>query len=152
MPASLSRRAPRAIAATLTGCATALVLAAPGLARPADAPSAADSARPAVHATIGTADAGTDPRAAAPTGSLAGTTSPSLEVHATGTDVAAPDQQNPLPEPGAAPASTPVLKPHIAPADDGATTLAVLAIAAAALMVGAGAGFAGARRTALRTG
>jgi hypothetical protein len=42
-------------------------------------------------------------------------------------------------------------KTKIGAPDDGATTIAVLAIAGGALLAGAGAGFAGGRRIALRT-
>jgi hypothetical protein len=70
-----------------------------------------------------------------------------------GTDVAAPDQQNPLPAPGSRPVAAPVAeRPRIVSIDRGAETLAVVAIAAAALLAGAGAGFAGGRRLAVRTG
>jgi hypothetical protein len=90
-----------------------------------------------------------DLRAGAPTGSLAGTTSSSPVVNAPGTDVAAPDQQNVIP----APTATPVVeRPRVVSVERGATTLAIVAIAAAALVAGAGAGFAGGRRGALRTG
>ncbi len=128
MPASLLPRAPRAVTAGVAGCAMALALAAPGM---------AGAAGPA------------DLRAGAPTGSLAGTTSSSPVVNAPGTDVAAPDQQNVIP----APTATPVVeRPRVVSVERGATTLAIVAIAAAALVAGAGAGFAGGRRGALRTG
>jgi hypothetical protein len=151
MPAHRSRHAARAVTTAAAGCALTLALAAPGLARPADA-GLYKHTRPAVHATLGTADAPSDPRAQAPTGSLAGTTN-ATPVNAPGTDVAAPDQQNPLPAPGSQPVTAPVAeRPRIASIDRGVETLAVIAIAAAALLAGAGAGFAGGRRVALRTG
>jgi hypothetical protein len=150
MPADRSRRAARAVTTAAAGCALTLALAAPGLARPADAGPHRD-ARPAVDATLGTSDA-SDPRAPAPTGSLAGTTN-TTPVNAPGTAVAAPDQQNPLPAHGTQPITVPVAeRPRIVTIDRGAETLAVIAIAAGALVAGAGAGFAGGRRVAVRTG
>ena len=89
MPTRRTHPAVRAVATVTTASTLALALAAPGLARPAD-PAPAE--RPAVHATIGTADRPSEPRAQAPTGSLAGTTD-RTPVNAPGTDVAAPDQQ-----------------------------------------------------------
>jgi hypothetical protein len=82
-------------------------------------------ARPAGHPPPrGAHDARADPTIA--TGSLAGTT-----------------QQNP---------GLPSASDHagVTGPDDGATTLAVLVIAGGALFAGAGAGFAGGRRVALR--
>jgi hypothetical protein len=82
-------------------------------------------ARPGGHPPPrGAHDARADPAIA--TGSLAGTT-----------------EQNP---------GLPAASPHagIAAPDDGATTLAVVLIAGGALFAGAGAGFAGGRRVALR--
>jgi hypothetical protein len=151
MPAHRTRTVAHAVTTAVAASALALALAAPGQARPAD-PAPAPDARPAVHATLGTAEAAADPRAQAPTGSLAGTTD-ATPVNAPGTDVAAPDQQNPLPAPDAAPASTPVIdRPRVVSVDRGVTALAVIAIAAAALMAGAGAGFAGGRRLLPRAG
>jgi len=150
MPIHRSRHVTRAVATAAAAGALTLTLAAPGLARPAG-PAAAAGARAAVHATLGTPDAAA-PRAAAPTGSLAGTTD-ATPVNAPGTDVAAPDQQNPLPAPGAQPVTVPVAeRPRVVSIDRGAETLAVVAIAAAALLAGAGAGFAGGRRLSVRTG
>ena len=122
MPALLSPRAPRAVTGAVAGCAMALALAAPGMAGAATA---------------------SDQRSAAPTGSLAGTTSSSPVVNAPGTNVAAPDQQNPLPAPTAGPLAE---GPRAVTVDRGVTTPAIVAIAAAALAAGAGAGFAGRRR------
>jgi hypothetical protein len=150
MPAHRTRPVAHAVTTTVAASALALALAAPGLARPAD-PAPAPDARPAVHATLGTADAA-DPRAQAPTGSLAGTTD-RTPVNAPGTDVAAPDQQNPLPAPGTQPVTVPVLeRPQVVSVDHGTETLVVVAIAAAALLAGTGAGFAGGRRLAVRAG
>jgi hypothetical protein len=135
MPTHLAGRAPRVFAATgAASFALALAGAAPGMARPAGqpplpAPSAAQT-----------------PPGTVPTGSLAGTTSP---VDAPGADVAAPDQQSriaPLAPVAAAE------RPRVTADDGGATTLAVVAIAAAALLAGLAAGFAGGRRFALGTG
>jgi hypothetical protein len=149
MPTRRTHPAVRAVATVTTASALALALAAPGLARPAD-PAPAE--RPAVHATIGTADRPSEPRAQAPTGSLAGTTD-RTPVNAPGTDVAAPDQQNPLPAPGTQPVTVPVLeRPQVVSVDHGTETLVVVAIAAAALLAGTGAGFAGGRRLAVRAG
>jgi hypothetical protein len=149
MPAVRPRRAARALTSAAAAGALTLALAAPGQARP-DAGRPPD-AQPAVHATVGSSDAA-DPRVQAPTGSLAGTTN-ATPVNAPGTDVAAPDQQNPLPAPGSRPVAAPVAeRPRIVSIDRGAETLAVVAIAAAALLAGAGAGFAGGRRLAVRTG
>jgi hypothetical protein len=148
MPAHL--RLPRALTTAAAGCALTLALTGPALARPDAAPP--EPQRPAVHATLGTADPVPDQRSQAQTGSLAGTTSTSPAVHA-GTDVAAADQQNPVPAPGSQPAAAPVLeRPRIVSIERGAETLAVIAIAAGALMAGAAAGFAGGRHTAIRTG
>jgi hypothetical protein len=150
MPAAHPRRAARALTSAAAAGALTLALAAPGQAQPADAGPSPD-ARAAVHATVGSPDAA-DPRVQAPTGSLAGTTN-ATPVNAPGTDVAAPDQQNPLPAPGSQPVTAPVAeRPRIVSTDRGAETLAVVAIAAAALLAGAGAGFAGGRRLAVRTG
>jgi hypothetical protein len=83
-------------------------------------------ARPAGHPPPqGAHDARADPSIA--TSSLAGTTEadPGLPAASKQTEIAAPD--------------------------DGATTLAVVIIAGGALFAGAGAGFAGGRRVALRT-
>jgi hypothetical protein len=81
-------------------------------------------ARPGPHPPPPTHDARADPSIA--TGSLAGTTEadPGLPAAPKQTEIAAPD--------------------------DGATTLAVVLIAGGALFAGAGAGFAGGRRVALR--
>jgi hypothetical protein len=148
MPVHLSRRASRALTTALAGCAMTLALAAPGQARPVD--PGVYTSQPAQHGSLAGAP---DARANAHTSSLAGTTSPNLDVHATGTDVAAPDQQNPLPAPARPGVKTPVIEPtRVVSIDRGATTLAVIAIAAAALLAGAGAGFAGGRRTAMRLG
>ena len=148
MPAHL--RVPRALTTAAAGCALTLALTGPAMARPDAAPP--DQPRPAVHATLGTADPAPDQRSEAQTGSLAGTTSTSPAIHA-GTDVAAPDQQNPLPDPGSQPAATPVFeRPRIVSVERGAETFAVIAIAAGALMAGAAAGFAGGRHTVIRTG
>lgn len=120
MPASLTLRAPRAIAAGAATCAIALATAAPGFALPAG-PAAADSAAGAAQRP-----AAQDLRSAASTGSLAGTTEANLrEITGERVTVSAPDE--------------------------GATTLAVVLIAAGALAAGASAGFAGGRRGVLRT-
>jgi hypothetical protein len=149
MPVHLSRRASRALTSALAGSALTLALAAPGHARPAVDPGVYSS-QPAQHGSLAGAP---DARANAQTGSLAGTTSRSPFVNAPGTDVAAPDQQNPVPAPERPGVHTPVLEPtRVVSIDRGATTLALIAIAAAALLAGAGAGFAGGRRTAMRTG
>jgi hypothetical protein len=90
------------------------------------ATAAPGMARPAGHPpTVGAFDARNDPSIR--TGSLAGTTEADhgLPSAAKQTEIAAPD--------------------------DGATTLAVIAIAGGTLLAGAGAGFAGGRRVALRT-
>jgi hypothetical protein len=83
-------------------------------------------ARPAGHPPPqGTEDARADPAIA--TSSLAGTTEENLGL--------------------SSPSSSPA---EISAPDDGATTLAVVLIAGGALVAGAGAGFAGGRRVALR--
>jgi hypothetical protein len=119
MTARRSRRAPRAITTALATTAVALVAAAPGLARPAGW-GAAHSSAAAAHAQ----PAAGDLRVQAQTGSLAGTTEDNLRaLHAT-----------------ARPVDT-----TVSGDDGGATTLAVVLIAAGALAAGAGAGAAGGR-------
>ena len=120
MPARTTRRMPRAIAAGLATCAIGLAAAAPGFAQPAG-PAAADSAAVRAHQ-----QPAQDLRSEAQTSSLAGTTEANLgRPHRAGTvQVSAPDE--------------------------GATTLAVILIAAGALAAGASAGFAGGRRGVLR--
>jgi hypothetical protein len=121
MSAHLARRAPRAITAGVATCAIALATAAPGFALPAG-PGAAHRAGPGAHQP----PASEDLRSTAQTGSLAGTTEANL------------------------PAITGE-RARISAPDDGATTLAVVLIAAGAMVAGASAGFAGGRHGVLRT-
>ena len=139
-----TRRAPRAITAGIATCAVALASATPGLARPAGhGPS---------RACAGCSATPPPERRAAGvlTSSLAGTTS------ATSTSppyIAGPDRENKtvVPSPDSPPAAAPTRGPRIVAGDDDPTTLALVLIATGALFAGAGAGFAGGRRTALRT-
>jgi hypothetical protein len=122
MTSRATRRTPRIVTAALATSAVALAAAAPGFAMPAGEGAAQSAA--AAHDR----SAQKDLRSAARTGSLAGTTEAGLrDSNATATK--------------AAPA---------APGNDGATTLAVVLIAAGALAAGASAGFAGGRRAVLR--
>jgi hypothetical protein len=117
-------RAPRAVTVAVAACTLSLASAAPTLARPAGH----GPARPCIGcAPASTAGAGSDGRLTqgVRTSSLAGTTEADLAT--TRRDIGPPDA-------------------------DGATTLAVIAIAGAALLAGGGAGFAGARRVGVRTG
>jgi hypothetical protein len=151
MPARRTRPVAHAVVTAMSASALALALATPGVARPAG-PAPAEAARAAVHATVGTPGQPPDASTQAQTGSLAGTTD-ATPVNAPGTDVAAPDQQNPLPAPGTEPVAVPVLeRPRVVSIDRGTETLVVVAIAAAALLAGTGAGFAGGRRLAVRAG
>jgi hypothetical protein len=121
MPAARhSRRMPRAIAAGLATCAVGLAAAAPGYALPAGQAAAQHRAGAGAHQS-----AAQDIRANAPTSSLAGTTEANLAgITGRRVEVSAPDE--------------------------GATTLAVILIAAGAMAAGASAGFAGGRRGVLR--
>ena len=122
MPA-LSRRAPRILTAGLATCAVALATAAPGIARPAGT----GASRGAVAATHQQAASDLRGAAGVQTGSLAGTSEKNL-----GASISArPD--------------------GISAPGDGTATLVVVLIAGGAMFAGAGAGFAGARRVALRT-
>lgn len=117
MSAHSTRRIPRSVAAGLATCAIALAAASPGLAA-GPSPVGLAAAHDAAAQHQGPLG---HPRSAAPTSSLAGTTESNLAARF--------------------PSSTPVSAP-----DEGATTLAVILIAAAAMAAGASAGFAGGRR------
>jgi hypothetical protein len=113
----------RAMTACVATCAVAFATAAPGVARPAGPGPAGAIA--GAHQRPATEDLRANP--GVPTGSLAGTAESNLDDTV-----------------GARPA-------EIAAPDEGATTLAVVLIAAGAMFTGAGAGFAGGLRGALRT-
>ena len=115
MPARHPRRMPRALAAGLATCAVGLAAAAPGYALPAGPAAAQHRAGAGAHQSPEQSV-----RANAPTSSLAGTTEANL-AGITGKNV------------------------EISAPDEGATTLAVILIAA-----GASAGFASGRRGVLR--
>jgi hypothetical protein len=143
MSAPRTRRAPRAITAGIATCAVAIASATPGLARPAGhGPS---------RACVGCSVTPPPERMSAgvQTSSLAGTTG---GTNASEPYIAGPSRENKtvIPSPDAAPAA-PTRGPRIVAGDDDPTTLAVVLIAVGALFAGAGAGFAGGRRTALRT-
>src|SRR4051794_39405157 len=131
MPA-VSRRAPRIVTAGLATCAVALATAGPGIAKPAGTGESrgAVAAAAAAHGDRGvSAEPARDMRGAAgvQTGSLAGTSEANL-----GASIGARSDR--IPTPG-----------------DGTATLVVVLIAGGAMFAGASAGFAGARRSALRT-
>lgn len=136
MPTSPARRAPRAITLLLATVILALAIAAPGIARPAGHGPARDC--------VGCARLS----AGVPTSSLAGTTSSTpVPGEIQTSSLAGTTSRTPVPAP-AAPAVSAVEPRAID--EGGATTLALILIAAAALVAGAGAGFAGGRRTAAR--
>jgi len=137
MPA-LSRRAPRIVTAGVATCAVALATAGPGIARPAGtgesrgAVAAAhghghDHSKGAVAAAHQQRPPDLRGATGVQTGSLAGTSEANL-----GASISARSDR--VPAPG-----------------DGTATLVVVLIAGGALFAGASAGFAGARRGALRT-
>jgi hypothetical protein len=131
MPALLVRRAPRALTAGIASCALALAAAAPGMARPVG--HAGQHACDGCAASIAVRGAHERPTAGIRTSSLAGTTSTSPEVLA-----AVPSKRSRSLDGGGL-------------ADGrGATTLAVILIAAGVMLAGLSVGFAGGRRTTLR--
>jgi hypothetical protein len=116
-------RAPRLVTAAVATCAATLAVAAPGIAKPAGTGVGAAAAA-AAHA-----EHPADLRGAAgvQTGSLAGTSEANLG------------------------ASIGTRSDGISAPADGTATLVVILIAGGAMFAGASAGFAGARRGALRT-